>query len=232
MALAAAAVLVALELMGDLVRSDDGLARQEPLRRGRVLWWGASTVGLGVALSSWWLVPFVLNNDYSTQMGYLNVTTFRDLLFPHADLWAIWVGGAAVLVALATRSRFGILFSVLGGLSVLGLCLDPQGQIYNVRLLPLWFLCVYLMVGWLAAVVIAQLAAHVAQPARVAGLVRVTPGHPSLPVGAGGHRRADRGVDRRAGRRHPAVRAAGERAPGDPRRQPGERLGHLELHRL
>jgi hypothetical protein len=158
MALAGAVVLVVLELMGDLVRSDDGVERETPLNRGRVVWWGASTVGLGVALSAWWLVPFALDNDYSTQMGYLNVTTFRMLLFPHADLWAIWPAAVAVLVALATRSRFGILFSILGGLSVLGLCFDPQGQIYNVRLLPLWFLCVYLMVGWLAAVILRQLA--------------------------------------------------------------------------
>ncbi len=31
--------------------------------------------------------------------------------------------------------------------------LDPQGSLYNVRLLPLWFLSVYLMVGWGFAVI-------------------------------------------------------------------------------
>jgi hypothetical protein len=36
---------------------------------------------------------------------------------------------------------------------------DPQGALYNVRLLPLWFLCVYLMVGWFAALVVRFLAA-------------------------------------------------------------------------
>ncbi len=157
LALVGAAVLVVLELTGDWIRPDDGLPRARPLERGRMLWWGSSTVVLGVALSAWWLVPFLLDNSYATQMGYLNVTTYRTLLFPHADLWAIWAAAVAVIVAVVLRSRFGILFSVLGGLSALGLAVDPQGALYNVRLLPLWFLCIYLMVGWLAAVIVRRL---------------------------------------------------------------------------
>ena len=30
-------------------------------------------------------------------------------------------------------------------------CLDPQGKLYNVRFLPLWFLCLYLMAGYALA---------------------------------------------------------------------------------
>ncbi|HUA96541.1 MAG TPA: DNA gyrase modulator, partial [Acidimicrobiales bacterium] len=159
LALAGAAVLVVLELLGPWVRSDDDSAPTRTGRwRARVLWWGASTVGLGIALSSWWLVPFFLDHDYATQMGYVNVSTFRTLLFPGGDLWALWAAAVAVPVALLLRSRFGILFSVLGALSALGLIVDPQGALYNVRLLPLWFLCVYLMVGWLAAIVVRRVA--------------------------------------------------------------------------
>jgi len=159
LALVGAVVLTVLELAGRWVRSDDGLEPEErPGRRGRVLWWAASTVGLGVALSSWWLVPFVFQHDYATQMGYTNVAGFPTLFFPHADLWAMLVAGVAAVVAALTRSRFGILFSVLGGLSALAVRFDPQGALYNVRLLPLWFLCVYLMVGWFASVVVRQVA--------------------------------------------------------------------------
>ncbi len=154
MALAGAAVLVVLELLGDVVRADDAMPDRSGRWRLRALWWGSSTVGLGLALSAWWLVPFVLDLRYSTQMGYVNITTFVTLFFPRADLWALILAGVAVLVALATRSRFGILFAVLGGCAALGVRFDPQGALYNVRLLPLWFLCVDLMVGWLAAVVI------------------------------------------------------------------------------
>jgi hypothetical protein len=154
MALAGAAVLILLELAGRWIRFDDVVVGDEGPGRRRAVWWGASTVVLGILLSSWWLVPFVLDNDYATQMGYLNITTFTTLFFPNADLWALGLAGVAVVVAVMTRSRFGILFAILGGLSALGLVIDPQGSLYNVRLLPLWFLCVYLLVGWLASVVV------------------------------------------------------------------------------
>ena len=46
------------------------------------------------------------------------------------------------------RSRFGITLTVLGVASALATALDPQGSLYNVRLLPLWFISVYLMAAW------------------------------------------------------------------------------------
>jgi len=154
LALVGALVLLALEMTG-WVRSDDGVEPERPPGwRLRMLRWGTSTVLLGVVLSSWWLVPFLADHAYATEMGYANVTTFRTLLFPGADLWALWAAAAAAVVAVAIRSRFGVLFSTLGGLSALGLIADPQGAVYNVRLLPLWFLCVYLMVGWLVATLV------------------------------------------------------------------------------
>jgi hypothetical protein len=148
-----AGVLLVLELAGEWVRSDDGLEAAGP-GRVRALGWGVSTLGLGIALSSWWLLPFLFQHAYSTQLNYENVTTFVSLLFPHADLWALGIAGVGTVVALVTRSRFGILFSVLGGLSALGLIYDPQGALYNVRLLPMWFLCVYLIAGWIVAVAV------------------------------------------------------------------------------
>jgi hypothetical protein len=155
---AGAGVLMVLELAGGWVRSDDGLEEAGP-GHARAIWWGVSTVGLGIALSAWWLFPFLFQHAYSTQLNYQNVTTYVTLLFPHADLWALAIAGVGTAVALVTRSRFGILFAVLGGLSALGLIFDPQGALYNVRLLPMWFLCVYLLAGWLVAVAVRFMAA-------------------------------------------------------------------------
>jgi hypothetical protein len=165
LALAGGVVLVGLELLGDKIRSDDGVVAERSGRwRLRRLFWGSSTMALGLLLSGWWLAPFGLDHAYSTQMGYTNVTAgaspgaspfhsgFPSLFFPTADLWAVIGAGVAVLVAVALRSRFGLLFSVLGVCSLLAVRFDPQGALYNVRLLPLWFLCLYLLVGWLVAV--------------------------------------------------------------------------------
>jgi len=119
-----------------------------PRSRPAVVWWTGSTVALGLLLSGWWLVPFGVRQPYSTSMGYENVTTYVHLLFPEADLWALLLAGVFVVLAVVRRSRFGLFLAIMGGLSAAALILDPQGSLYNVRLLPLWFLCVYLMVGW------------------------------------------------------------------------------------
>ena len=115
--------------------------------RRRTLWWAFSTVGTGLLLSGWWLVPFGLDHAYSTSMDYQNLYGWG-LFFPEADTWALVLAGLGVLAAIVVRSRFGITVTVLGVASALALVLDPQADLYNVRLLPLWFISVYLMAAW------------------------------------------------------------------------------------
>lgn len=168
-AIAGAAILVAFELLPRrLALQDNGfsvtagasrMAQVDPVRpRRAAMWWGISTVSLGVLLSGWWLVPFGVDQPYATSMGYANVTTYQTLFFPRADWWALVIAGLAVLVGVVRRSRFSLLISLLGLLSAMGLVIDPLGSLYNVRLLPLWFLCVYLMVGWLFGISVAAAA--------------------------------------------------------------------------
>jgi hypothetical protein len=126
-------------------------------RRGRI-WWGVTTLALGGAVSGWWLVPFVLDQPYSTSMGYTNVTTYNHVLLNHDDWWVWVLAFVAIPVALLLRSRFGILFSILAGLSACGVAFDPLASLYNVRLLPLWFACIYLLAAWLFGVTVAGVA--------------------------------------------------------------------------
>ncbi|HMK62009.1 MAG TPA: hypothetical protein VK386_00195, partial [Acidimicrobiales bacterium] len=132
-ALGGAVVLTAIELLPArwgiadkrlaLWRGDRG-ALQVPRRR--ILWWAASTVGVGLLLSGWWLVPFGLEHAYTTSMGYTNVEGWAQY-FPEADAWALSLAGVGAVVALLTRSRFGITVTVLGVASALATALDPQG---------------------------------------------------------------------------------------------------------
>ncbi len=153
-ALGGAVVLTAVELLparwgiGDtrlrLWRSDPEAVA---VPRRRTLWWAFSTVGTGLLLSGWWLAPFGLEHAYSTSMDYQNVYGWG-LFFPEADTWALVLAGLGALAAIVVRSRFGITVTVLGVASALALVLDPQADLYNVRLLPLWFISVYLMAAW------------------------------------------------------------------------------------
>jgi hypothetical protein len=120
----------------------------DPVPRTRTLWRAVSTVGIGLLLSGWWLVPFGLDHNYATSMGYTNLHNFGSLFFPEADAWALVLAGIGFVVAVVVRSRFGLAVTALGVASALALVLDPQGSLYNVRLLPLWFLSVYLMAAW------------------------------------------------------------------------------------
>ncbi len=153
-ALGGAVVLTAVELLparwgiGDtrlrIWRSDPDAAA---VPRARRLWWAASTVGTGLLLTSWWLIPFGLEHAYSTSMDYQNLYGWG-LFFPEADTWALVLAGAGALAAIVVRSRFGITVTVLGVASAVALVVDPQADLYNVRLLPLWFISVYLMAAW------------------------------------------------------------------------------------
>ena len=166
LALAGAAVLTAFEVAPARWRLRDGAGfpgRREPVGGGASPRWGAvrwavSTAVIGVLLCAWWLVPFLVRLPYSTSMNYTKVTTYVASLFPTADLWALSAAGVGVVVAIVRRSRFGLLLAVLGGVSAAAVVLDPLRSLYNVRFLPLWFLCVYLLVGWLAGVAIAAAA--------------------------------------------------------------------------
>jgi len=99
-------------------------------------------------LVGFWWVPFGLEQAYSNSMGYVNVHTFVAILLPEADWWALVLAGLAAIAAFVLRSRFGILMSIMAGASALAVIFDPQGSLFNTRFLPLWFLSVYLLVGW------------------------------------------------------------------------------------
>jgi hypothetical protein len=163
-AIVGAVVLVMLEMLPDRFRPHDSWSAQPSdrvvtrlLTRPEALWWAASTVGIGVLLVGFWWVPFGADQAYANSMGYVNVHTFVAILLPGADLWAFVLAGVSAALAFALRSRFGILMSVLAGASALAVIADPQGSLYNTRFLPLWFLSVYLLVGWGIAAIVSGL---------------------------------------------------------------------------
>ncbi len=153
-ALGGALILTVIELLpvrwgiadgGELLWRNNAPRARVPWTR--TLWWAGSTVGIGLLLSGFWLVPFGLEHAYTTSMGYTNVEGWAQY-FREADAWALVTAGIGVLLAFWLRSRFGIALTILGIASAVATAVDPQGSLYNVRLLPLWFISVYLMAAW------------------------------------------------------------------------------------
>ncbi len=112
-ALGGAAVLTVIELLparwgiGDSVfRFWRGDPAAVAVPWTRTLWRAASTAGIGLLLTAFWLVPFGLQRSYATSMGYVNLTTYLHQLFPEADTWALVLAGFGVVHGGAAAEPF------------------------------------------------------------------------------------------------------------------------------
>jgi len=114
----------------------------------RRLWWAASVVGTSFLLVAWWAVPFVTEQAYSTTMGWQNVSTYVGLLAPGGNIWALIVGFVGFLIACVRFERSVLALAVVGIIAALFVRFAPQTALYNARVLPLWWIVVYLLAGY------------------------------------------------------------------------------------
>ncbi len=97
----------------------------------RRLWWLASVIGTSFLLVAWWAVPFVMEQAYSTTMGWQNVTTYRALLMPVADRWALILGIVGMVIACVRFNRTVLMLAVSGVAAALFVRFAPQSALYN-----------------------------------------------------------------------------------------------------
>jgi hypothetical protein len=147
----------------------------------RRVWWLVSVVGSGFLLAAWWAVPFIMEQAYSTTMGWQNVTTFRALLAPSADIWALVVAFVGFVIAVVRFNRAMLALVASGVVAALFVRFAPQSALYNTRVLPIWWLCVYLIAGYGVAEVLIMAASGWR---KLRDALRWAP--PDFPVGAGG----------------------------------------------
>ncbi len=167
-ALLGMAVLLGLDLLPASWRLRDPLPAPGPATRWRTLSFAARAVGLGVALSAWWLLPWATGQAYTISMGYVNDGTpgqpsFAHQLFTHGDRLMLCVALVGLAVAWARRSRFGVWVTTLTVCAGAAYVLDPQGSVWDERLLPFWFFGAWLTCGWLFGVTAASVASRLRQ---------------------------------------------------------------------
>ena len=102
------------------------------------------------ASRAWWLLPFDAEQPYTTNMGYTKVFGYPHLLFPGSARWVLLADLVGVAFMVVRRNRVALFLVVMAGLSALAMIVDPASKLYNVRFLPLWFLCLYLLAGYAA----------------------------------------------------------------------------------
>jgi hypothetical protein len=92
-------------------------------------------------------VPFLIRLPYATDMGYEKLTTYMQSLFPDHLAWLFALAAFGFLASLIRRVRIGIFLSIMAILSALLFRIAPQARLWNARILPFWFLCLYLLAG-------------------------------------------------------------------------------------
>ncbi|MGI8793891.1 MAG: 6-pyruvoyl-tetrahydropterin synthase-related protein, partial [Acidimicrobiales bacterium] len=131
--------------------------------------------GIGFLLSACWVVPFLVRLPYSNDMGWERTNSYLEHLLPFLQSKAdvapeltrhLWVVAplavVGVVAALVRRRRGAIVIVILAAVNGIGFVVVPDGRIWNARLLPFWYLTLYL----LAAIAIAELAIVVAEVIR------------------------------------------------------------------
>ena len=108
----------------------------------------------GALIAAIWLFPFYMRSDYFNDMGWERLDDYWPALLTTPMKVALPVAAVGAVLAFAFRDRLGMLFSVLGVATAVGVANVPDGKLWNARILPFYYLSVYL----LAAIGIAILA--------------------------------------------------------------------------
>ena len=180
---ALAAVLLALCVLCHLIPAIFAVAGTVvwlALRPGRAqLRWIATMAPVGVLLAAFWVMPFYLRRAYLNDMGWEKLTDYWVNLVPHDYRWLFVFPVVGAVFAFLRRSRTGIWLVVMVAVFAVAFVLAPQGRLWNARLLPFYFLCLYLLGGYAIAEAGKSLARAVAR----VNAHRVVPAAADAPAG-------------------------------------------------
>ena len=117
-------------------------------------------VTAGFLGACWWL-PFFMRLPYTTDMGWEPLRTFHKALLTHSLGIPLILAALGAATSLVLRRRPGIFLTLLAAGSALAFVFMPAGRLWNARVLPFWFVSVYLLAG-LGVAVIGEAVAAVA----------------------------------------------------------------------
>ena len=146
------------------------------------LWWTASSGALAAALSAWWVLPFWWNRHLLNDMGWGKERRYLSSLWsrrefdysfltndPPLQIFIVLaLAGAALLIV--RRARLPMALALTGAMVAAGFLILPEGRLWNVRILPFYYLTVYLTaaLGLAEAIGLGRAALERRQAARAA----------------------------------------------------------------
>jgi hypothetical protein len=126
--------------------------------------WLLTTMPVAGLLGAFWVLPFYLRSPYMNDMGWEKKTNYGTLLFDRGtdvagkgldpglvDALPIrWVLGFAVVglvLSLVSRRRAGAFLGLCAAAAAVAFWVAPEGRLWNARLTPFYYLCLYLLGG-------------------------------------------------------------------------------------
>jgi len=145
----------------------------------------ATMLPVGGLLTAFWIVPFYLRSGYMNDMGWEKKTNYVNLLFERQKLdpqlvdapgikWVLALAAVGALLGIVFRRRSVVFWLAMAVVAALGFRFVPQARLWNARLLPFYYLSLYLLAAAGVAEIGRTLASLVARdPARPVRAVRV-----------------------------------------------------------
>ncbi len=133
----------------------------------RLLRWAVVVGPVGVLLTLFWFLPFYGNSTYMNDMGWEKYTLYTDYLLadpsldsggmPYRNL-VFALAGLGILLALIHRVRLGYFLALTVMAFAWIFRYFPQYRLWNARLLPFYYLALYLLAGLALALVVRSVA--------------------------------------------------------------------------
>ena len=118
--------------------------------------WTLVTGALGASLSAWWVLPFWWNRGLLNDMGWGKERRYLSSLWsrssfdysflvndPPLQLFVVMAAAGAVLL-FVRRARLPAALALTGVIFAVAFVVMPEGRLWNVRILPFYYLTVYL----------------------------------------------------------------------------------------
>jgi molybdenum cofactor synthesis domain-containing protein len=112
-------------------------------------------------LGAFWWLPFLLRLPYTTDMGWEPLRTYNKSLLTHSLEVPLILAALGLASSFVLRRKAGMYLGLMCGAAALAFVMAPPGRLWNARLLPFWFICVY-MLGGVGVAVMGEAAAAVA----------------------------------------------------------------------
>ncbi|MGH9275218.1 MAG: hypothetical protein ACRDZU_11285, partial [Acidimicrobiales bacterium] len=119
--------------------------------------WLAAVFPVGGLLASFWVLPFFWQRAFVNDMGweklpYANETVWKYLIPRRPDLtqdirWVLALALIGFVLSVAFKVRVGWILAGFVLVAGVAFVLTPQGRLWNARLLPFYYLSLYLLAG-------------------------------------------------------------------------------------